>query len=274
MLTSPIRTLSKPDTSTTDPNFYSLVALAPNGKALILRNHMESAMIGKYQGSRTYAYSFFRIPRASLGHTGVVPADTVGRIDVGYDYFTVVGVRTAPHPWADGDMFITSSDGAVQAIIRRKPNSAAPHTYSVIVSGAAGKIWQRDIPYEPIAITAADIDVAWDRFRSEGELKPGTSEEMARKAFDDSIRPPLHMPAVHSAVVSSDTTLWIRTAGRGDSARWEVFDRQGNLVAKMTMPATFDALAASHNALWGTERAEDGEPQIVRYRVNRTANPR
>jgi hypothetical protein len=137
------------------------------------------------------------------------------------------------------------------------------------------------IPFERLPVTEGDR-IAWTRRFTEnsavggkeadGGLSPVPNEwledEQVRRTAAENVfaetRPPFTDAA---ALLAPDGTLWVERSVRLEQpSTWDVFDRDGRLVARVIMPRGRRLAGLGDRALYAVATDEDGIQRLERYR--------
>jgi hypothetical protein len=78
-----------------------------------------------------------------------------------------------------------------------------------------------------------------------------------------------YYPPVTAVVPGQDGSIWVRREDAGaDSVAWQVFDRNGKEVGRLSTPPSLTILWASKQEVWAVENGELDVPFVVGMRVN------
>ncbi|HUE97041.1 MAG TPA: hypothetical protein VMN39_10295, partial [Longimicrobiaceae bacterium] len=93
----------------------------------------------------------------------------------------------------------------------------------------------------------------------------------AEEAVRAAMYVPRHFPPVTAAAHGDDGSLWLQREEVPDADReWWVLDREGELVASVTLPARFRLKLIRADVLWGVEWDDLDVPYVVGYRIRRS----
>lgn len=183
----------------------------------------------------------------------------------------------AYHPFASGDVVTVPSDGSTIYIVNRGE-------YRVTRMSPSGRVlWSRRYPFDRRPADTAIEEFASFMVDLMGDAqKRGFSSPVAfRRAVEDGLTVPEHLPPVSTALAAPDGSLWVRREAAGSSiyfaspsqvpgqVEWDLLDADGHIVGLTRLPIRFEALHAEGDAIWGVLRDEMGVPTVVKYRLNR-----
>jgi hypothetical protein len=175
-------------------------------------------------------------------------------------------------PWIDGDLLSVSPSGHMYVKVERKSvESGGNAAYTVTARTPKGQAYKTSVPYKPIELSDAVIDKWMKMYITDEAAKNFASVSAARQAALQALVRPKYVPPVVQARVAADGSVWLeRNVMRGpnDPRQWDVLDPQGKYIATATTPAMFKPIVFMKDRIWGSEPDDDGNPQIVRYRIN------
>jgi hypothetical protein len=239
-----------------------------------------------------------------LGAAGEL-LDTIYTASLGPEGVLVVehdeGATSTSQPFGDDALISPDPGGDGLVVVERRVREEAPGRVWVGRLDATGDtIWSREMRLEIVPVTDARADSAAaalaGRFqRIIGDRTGRTEDELRRTVLERLYRPP-HLPAVRSALVGRDGTIWLAlvdggderspapTAGGEDAAaanrsgqdrdarrgrRWRILGPDGSDLATVVLPPDFEPLEADRSGVWGTRWGGDDIPPIVGYALRR-----
>jgi hypothetical protein len=175
-------------------------------------------------------------------------------------------------PYADGPIseFVPGERAVVH--LNRKapegPDGAALHL--VKLSFAGDTIWAKSLPYEPVAVTAHEVDSLLDNVASSlgqrGNL--AGAEGRAREWAALGLYHPEYKPGAEAMLLGRDGSIWLREARDAEGmASWLLLNGEGDAVARVPLPTGLTPMVADQEYVWGTESDEMDVPYLVRYRI-------
>jgi hypothetical protein len=170
---------------------------------------------------------------------------------------TSVPVR-APSPFGLRDGWVVARDGSV-GIVR----ATDYHVEWIRPSGprAIGKA----VSYQPVRVTESDKEA----FR--GVARAAFGDGLPRDpavVFDAAGWPEFKPPFTGAVHIGPDNRVWVpRTRAQGaDPQTYDIFDRHGNLVERMTMPARTMMVAVGQRGIYARRLNDDDLMYLQRYR--------
>ncbi len=153
----------------------------------------------------------------------------------------------------------------VLLVDRQAATSSGRATYGVRVVDSNGATqWTMKVPYSPIAVPKREVDELIEGLAAGFEDKLGRGAERAVRAAMGPIAP--FYPPVMAATAGNDGSVWIaeRTVD-GKPILWRTWDRWGNEVGQVRVPAGLRVVAAEIGALWAVSLDDDDVQTIHRY---------
>lgn len=172
------------------------------------------------------------------------------------------GMIMRSQPFSDDTQYAFAPSGERVAIIEW---SAASRTITVVDIALGGDtIGRRAIPYAPQRIPARVVDSAV------GVVQKLVAARNAQTDARQHFHLPDNFPAVTSALMENDGTLWLRTSPVTErSGRYLIVSPRGQIIGTVDVPAT-TTLQSITGGAWATVLDEDDVPSVVRYRIERT----
>src|SRR5690606_30829243 len=181
-----------------------------------------------------------------------------------------VNGRSLPMPGAPStdDIVTDAPGGGLFTVERPLATTAASGEFTVTRTTPAGDtLYSRSFRYRPHPWSAAAID---SLIASRDQLleSMAVNIQAGREAMRKAISLPDFQPGVHSAVVGSNGSLWLRSenAARAD-VQWLLLDAQGAPRGVITAPRTSTLREADGTGAWFVEPDEFDVPWLVRYRI-------
>lgn len=207
------------------------------------------------------------------------------------------GATSTSQPFGDDALISIDPAGDGLVVVERRVGEGAPGRVWVGRLDAAGDtVWSREMRFETVPVTDARADSAAAALagRLQGMIgdRTGLTEEELRQTVLERLYRPAHLPAVGSALVGRDGTIWLGLvdggaegssapgveggdAGVGDGSRtepssrtgrrWRILDPDGSDLATVVLPADFQPLEADRSGVWGTRSGEEEIPPIIGY---------
>lgn len=221
-----------------------------------------------------------RICRADAASQEVT--DTVARFRDGLrasyrvDFPGNHGFLRGPNPFFDGELWRPAPDGsAVFVVERQSATDAAEASYGVTKLGVRGdtlyacrvRYAPRPIPKNAVGSIATDYV---DRIRGYGVSLPVWEVETRVR---DALNVPDFERPVTGIAPAVDGSLRIGREA-SDPRFWDVFDADGELVARVAAPGGTEILLVDGDFAWAVEHDELEVPYVVRYRIVRRPGAR
>jgi hypothetical protein len=220
--------------------------------------------------------AILKVPNSQLGTASVLR--DAQRIDsVGGEMYLLLkgGTLSLEYPFSDSDIMAFAPNGSLAAVVRRKVTNASSPSFTLTVHGTTGLLRTDTIrsAHSLVPINDSIIEAAWLKEKPMFAIlmreRAFPSEAAARNAYLGALKAPSHLPPVAKVLVGNDSTIWLERPASGAPMLWEVYDSHGKVLGRFSLPRNFTAETASGNFIWGMESDEDGNQQIVRYRVRR-----
>ena len=150
------------------------------------------------------------------------------------------------------------------------PEPGAGATFRVTrISMTGDTLLQQDIPYEPRAVEADEVDRVVTSLVRRWKAQPAGSgiadAELERKARKALFVPASH-PPIAAVVPGRDGKIWLlKTRREGSEAWWSVLDGEGRPLACVLLPINFRMRVAEREHVWGVSSGGWGVPYITRY---------
>jgi hypothetical protein len=201
--------------------------------------------------------------------------ETLGTLDVRDEMLRIPfpgGQREVqlPQPFVDLDRVAASPSGKWTAIVRAPSSRFRDGTHTGLLvefRGPSGKS-SRPIPSTPPPLTDATVRRWLDqRALDLGSAFPG-GRTAARTAIATRLVRPTTHPTVRVALMGDDGTLWLlQSPADAPADLWTLATAAQGIIGTVTLPLGSRPLAVTRQAAWVVEEREDGEEQLVRYRV-------
>jgi hypothetical protein len=244
-------------------NMVATLALLPDGDLLVYRPPA---------GADTMPALILRVSRA------YEIRDTVARLSAAHGRFSLTfseGGLVRAQPFGDDPLADVSPDGRwLLRVDRPAAARGGEARFSVALTELGhGARYGRDFTYRPAPVpddTVASF-VRWLTDRPPGAASPYRipADSVYRKLFR-----PRNFPPVADARVATDGTVWLRLTDaetqplfRQGRSVWVALSPRGIEVARVAVPAAFQAKDVERGALFGAEYDKDGVPHLVRYLV-------
>jgi hypothetical protein len=168
--------------------------------------------------------------------------------------------------FADAALTVPAPNAPVLFIVDRsvttKPDTSRFRVVALESNGDT--LWNRSYAYVPLRVEKVRADsfsTAWERHTRRGV----TTAEIRRVLFI-----PEYYSPVTSAFAGADGSLWLRREeAKKPTVDYWVLDKDGRLVAALTVPANLTLMAATTSKTWGVEKDEYDVPTVVRYSIQR-----
>ncbi len=126
-------------------------------------------------------------------------------------------------------------------------------------------VWQRSVPYEPVAIPATVVDSARD-----SRMRP-LLKRYAEADVDAALYIPTHWPPVDDGFAGADRSLWLRGPALGETVTYTVFNHDGSSMTRINVPRSLRILWADATSVWAQELDADDVPTLARFSIERSA---
>jgi hypothetical protein len=205
------------------------------------------------------------VPRMAFVTTtaaGVIK-DTIASFD---SVFLNLLLRTATsgssraQPFSNAPIHTVGPDGARVVIADNSPAATrSDAAYGVTTWSPRGQVTTRRYPYSPREVTTADVARAVGT-RPDGSLTPAAAAVRAAMFVPD------YFPPLISVLAGRDGTVWV--SPRGDDAnQWIMVDSTGVARGRVKLEARDQLLQADRISLWVARYPGDGDPVVVRMRI-------
>ena len=140
------------------------------------------------------------------------------------------------------------------------------------LDGRPATITRVAVPRRPV--TQEDVELsrrqAWEEFEARARNMPPEITAQYR-SFLEAQRYAAHIPFVGSLAADAGGNIWVQEYPRpGDDAdRFTIVGRDGALLARATLPAGLELLAAGNDRILGLSRDADGVQQVRVHRLGR-----
>ncbi|HEX6643791.1 MAG TPA: hypothetical protein VF037_03890 [Gemmatimonadales bacterium] len=140
------------------------------------------------------------------------------------------------------------------------------------LDGRPATIIRVAVPRRPV--TQEDVELsrrqAWEEFEARARNMPPEITAQYR-SFLEAQRYAAHLPFVGSLAADAGGNIWVQEYPRpGDDAdRFTIVGRDGALLARATLPAGLELLAAGNDRILGLSRDADGVQQVRVHRLGR-----
>jgi hypothetical protein len=176
----------------------------------------------------------------------------------------------ASPPFAAPRLVVVMADGAGLVAIDRKPVERGRATFRVTRIGvSADTLFSREYEYAPVGVSDAAVDAAVEQITATLSRRgPPPRPAEIERALRSGDRIPAHLPPVTAAASGADGSIWVRREETlGQTARWDVLDRNGELQATLELPRRVTVETVSGDVMVGVELDELDVPYVVRYRI-------
>ena len=167
--------------------------------------------------------------------------------------------------FSDACLTVATPDGRllyiVDRLVAKQANSAAFRVLALEPDGDT--LWNRAFSYVPRPFDKARGDSLLNTMIGRSRRTGVTPEQIRRAVFI-----PDYYTPVTGAIVSSDSSLWLRRE-EGVTVDYSVLDARGHIIANLTVPARVTLMAVTKTNAWGIEKDEFDVPTVVRYRIDR-----
>jgi hypothetical protein len=176
-------------------------------------------------------------------------------------------------PFRDDPLYVPDRDGHHLIVVLRGASPDPPHTFQVIQLALTGDtVFSRTYSYPPQPIDrklVQDRVTEIERVIREASRQASRSITWDRAEFERGIYRPPHVPAVESAVIGRDGTIWLKrdAASGGRNARYQVLSRNGDPVAIVELPATERLVEVHADRVYTIATDEDDVPFARWYRI-------
>ena len=222
-------------------------------------------------------------PVPLLRITGQGPPDTLAWVNTSAAEFRArVGeaMFATTHPFPGGDHASVDLQGRTLTLVEQPPPSSADSALFRVrrITPAGEPLFDRWFGFRPrpVGEEEAALAVASVR-RTMSAAREGNPAALARHfrsdAIEKALREQLELPEYHAPIlqllVGRDGTTWLQlSAPDPDHHQWMVLDPAGELLARLTVPASLRILNADRYHVWGVETDELDVPYLVRHRID------
>lgn len=205
--------------------------------------------------------------------------DTIAMLDVRNQVWRIANDRNPSgrvsyldQPFSASTLWRIAVDGLSVWIVDRSPASdSRPTTFELsrISLGVNQRtVWR--IPYSPVAITPAAVDVI---VLSEAERGFQRRVFETISTADAEVRKGLFVPAfappVADFLAGRDGTLWLRRASHDGDSWWIVVGSSGQIEATVRLPSNVRVFEADRYAVWGSVRDSLDVEAVVRFALRK-----
>lgn len=156
----------------------------------------------------------------------------------------------------------TSPTGEYLSIIR--PVAAGRVHVTTVRSSDGDTLYSRELRTSPLPIPRSVSDSV-----RRAQILEGMPAAMARD-----LKLPAHYPAVRSAVLGEDGTLWLEEwTSPPSQRRWRVVGVDGSEPGGVLLPRNVSVRAVSRDGFWALVYDADGVQDVVRYRLVSGGSP-
>jgi hypothetical protein len=174
------------------------------------------------------------------------------------------------NPWTDDPIWASEPDGEAIIIVNRPtPERASGASFAIIRIGINGDtLFHRGIDYLPTELTADHADPWFNSMAQRLGQLLSVTEAQAERAIRRAIQPPRYHIPVSRMVVGQDGTIWLRREDIGrEAVDWQVFDRSGVVLGRVSLPSTFDMHRARTDRVWGVQKDSLDVPFLQVYEI-------
>ena len=200
--------------------------------------------------------------------------DTLGSLDVRDQMMRIPLVEgqsevQVVQPYVEVDRITVSGSGRWIAIVRAPSslyNDDARANAVEIISPQGRTTLQVPVHAQPL--TDATVRQWLDQqARDLGGHIPGGQGAARRAIASRLVRPKLH-PAVRAATIGDDGVLWLlQSPVDAPIDRWTLLASTGDVVGAVELPRGSRPIVVSRSEAWVVQERDDGEQELVRYRV-------
>lgn len=200
--------------------------------------------------------------------------DTLGSLDVRDEMMRIslLGGQSEIQllqPYVDIDRLAVSSGGAWVAIVRAPSSryNGDARANAVEFIGPQGRAVVK-LPVRSQVLSDATVRQWLDaRARDFAGRIPG-GYAAARSAVAAQLMRPESHPTVRAAAIGDDGVVWIlQSPLDAPSERWTLLASTGEVIGSVGLPEGSRPIVVSRNGAWVVQERDDGEQEIVRYRV-------
>jgi hypothetical protein len=150
----------------------------------------------------------------------------------------------------------TSDDSAAFTITRWSPQ---------------GVVWKKSFTYTPRKLSRGFADSA--AFRRLEPVSPKGVSKTLQSALADAYMTQVYHPEVYEAATNTDGTLYLERRIESTGTTWMAVSASGENLGSFQLPADARIMAAVGPLIWTLERDDEGQTEIVRYRVGQRQSP-
>jgi len=171
-------------------------------------------------------------------------------------------------PFADSPLF-AMSPARMEVLFVDRTIRADDFTILVTKLAVGGDtLWSRRYAYEPVLLDAAMVDSAVLANAARVSRSGFMTVREAEAAIREQLDVPPHMPAVGTARLGHDGSVWLALRELDPLvSRWLVLRSDGDVLGEVSLPDRFRVITAQENEVWGRDLDEFDVPYIVRLGV-------
>jgi hypothetical protein len=176
-------------------------------------------------------------------------------------------------PWPDHTLWLNDNDGrGIVALHRAAAEQAGPASFEILRIGIRGDtLLHRRIPYTPTALSEGVSERVFGRMAQRHAERFSVTPASAERTLRATLPAPRFLPPVTDFVPGRDGTFWVRREDvRADSADWEVYDDEANLLGVVSLPARYELMRAQADRLWGVLTDSLDVPFVQVYSIERS----
>jgi hypothetical protein len=178
---------------------------------------------------------------------------------------------TTRQPFSDAPLMAIAPDGTGIVVVERASGTEGG-VVCVVRYELSGKIaWERRYSTTAGALPAAEVQDSTRRIAAKvveaarNRVPPATAESWVRKA----LYVPRFRPAITSALVGRDGSVWLRLWPRGKTVTWVSVDRNGSPEGRVESNVDLVFRQIDGRQAWATTTDENDVPVVVRYRIRK-----
>ena len=188
--------------------------------------------------------------------------DTLAHVLIrdGYTRIPVPGSPRAGNvlqSWMEDPIWVSTPDGQSVAIVNRPiPSRAGAGSFEIMRIGLDGDtVVHRVVEFVPLERTRAEADEWYASTARRLAAQLSVPEAQAERAIRRVVQLPRYHLPVTRMVVGRDETIWLRREDTGGhTVDWQVFDRSGRVLGRLSLPSAFMAHRAQAGRVWGVEK--------------------
>jgi hypothetical protein len=182
------------------------------------------------------------------------------------------GTGFQQQPFRDDPLYLPERDARHVLVVLRQTRSHSPYTFRVLKLRDSGDtVFASSYSYTPRAVDPGVVRDRVDeieRVIREANRQSNRRITWDRSDFERGMYRPAHVPAVESAIIGRDGTIWLkRESAPSGKARYQVLSRTGEAIGVVDLPATERLVEAQADRLWTVATDEDDVSFVKWYRI-------